>query len=427
MNIYRKKQIWKYLLAIFGLLIIIISFWYTNQIARKIAEDERKKVQLWAEAVKNKSRLVEITNRLFKELADEERKKVELWAEATKLLASENTQTDIGFLLKVVSNNTTVPVILTNQNLKIISYRNIADSIVKNQNLLQKKLENMKQKNPPIEIIIDKQHKNFIFYEDSRLFTELKNVMNELINSFISEVVVNAAAVPVILTDSTRQNIIAYGNINPGKLNSPEKVNRLLQEMENANPPLKIHLLNKTHWVFYQNSELLSKLTYYPVFQLFVIIIFILSAYWLFSIARNAEQDLVWVGLAKETAHQLGTPISSLMAWIEILKDKYPDENSFQEMEKDIVRLNTITERFSKIGSAPEVEKVNLNEFITQNINYLKRRSSKKIQFIVNIPPDIEVQINRPLFQWVIENLVKNAIDAMNGNGKIQIEAFREN
>ncbi|HNX07867.1 MAG TPA: HAMP domain-containing sensor histidine kinase, partial [Bacteroidales bacterium] len=155
--------------------------------------------------------------------------------------------------------------------------------------------------------------------------------------------------------------------------------------------------------------------------------VFIFIAYLLFSTSRRSEQNKVWLGLAKETAHQLGTPLSSLMAWVELLRLKGIDEETLAEVSKDIVRLETITERFSKIGSEPRLEKQNIVDAVYKSIDYLKKRTSKKINYIISpAAPEIMVPLNGYLFEWVIENLCKNAIDAMSGSGNIEISIFED-
>ena len=174
--------------------------------------------------------------------------------------------------------------------------------------------------------------------------------------------------------------------------------------------------------VCYSDSLILIQLAYYPYVQLMVAIVFFLVCLVAILSSKRAEQDRVWVGLSKETAHQLGTPISSLMAWTDVLRDKYPGDELLPEMEKDVTRLRTIAERFSKIGSAPEPQSDDLIELLERVVTYIKRRSSNKIQFVCHFTKrPLYVRMNSPLMEWVIENLCKNAIDAMNGEGTITI------
>jgi signal transduction histidine kinase len=194
--------------------------------------------------------------------------------------------------------------------------------------------------------------------------------------------------------------------------------------MKDENDPIIISVSEtETQYLYYRSSILLENLKYYPIVQFAVILLFILVAYLAFSSSRNAEQNQVWVGMSKETAHQLGTPISSLMAWVELLKMQNIDESLIQEFEKDTQRLERITERFSKIGSVPELTRTDVAETIRSTVAYLKTRSSAKVKFLLDFSEQevYEVPLNASLFSWVIENLCKNAIDAMNNIGTIQI------
>jgi len=176
------------------------------------------------------------------------------------------------------------------------------------------------------------------------------------------------------------------------------------------------------NYIYYRNSTLLTKLAYYPYIQLAVIVLFVLVAYFAFSESRKAEQNQVWVGLSKETAHQLGTPTSALMAWAELMKEKDPDKEMVKELEKDVNRLEKITERFSKIGSKPVLIKNNIIQVLKETLEYLKSRTPGKIQYqLIYAENEIYIPLNSSLFEWVIENLCKNSADAMNGNGIIQI------
>jgi lipopolysaccharide export LptBFGC system permease protein LptF len=221
MNIYSKKQQWKWILFIVAIGIVFTSLWYTNNLVNRIANDEQKKVTLWAEAVQKKAKLVKFTNDLFQKLKTEERKKAELYALATKQLNSDLS--DISFVLKVLQDNTTVPVILTDDKNNVTASRNLDSTIANDKVALQKELATMKSLYEPVEIEVYRGQKNYLYYKDSRLFNDIKVVFDSLIKSFISEVAINSAAVPVIYTDSSKSNIIAYGNIDSTKINTPEK------------------------------------------------------------------------------------------------------------------------------------------------------------------------------------------------------------
>lgn len=304
-DIYSQKQRWKLGLLITAVLIGLLSLGYTSQLVNKLAEEERKKV--------------------------------ELWAEGTRILADPSGDGGgLGFILEVIKNNETVPVILADEYDNIISQRNL-DSI------------------------------------------------------------------KVLDTAFLKQQII---------------------QMRSVHDPIEVSLANgKKNYIYYENSIILKQLTYYPFIQLAIIFLFIMVAYFAFSSSRKAEQNQVWVGMAKETAHQLGTPLSSMMAWTEILKTKGVDASITDELEKDIHRLNTITERFSKIGSIPQLIPENLVEALENSINYMRTRSPKKVIYNVTFPLNkpIIVELNIPLFEWSIENLCKNAVDAMGASGKIDV------
>jgi signal transduction histidine kinase len=254
-------------------------------------------------------------------------------------------------------------------------------------------------------------------------------MLNNLIKSFFNEVVDNSASVPVIVTDSSKSNIIAYGNIDTNRLFDQHFIAHTISQMESENKPIEITISGYgKSFVFFQESSLLKQLRYFPIIQFFLIGLFIIIAYILFSAARKAEQNQVWVGMSKETAHQLGTPISSLIGWVEILKLQDMDAQIVGELQKDINRLETIAQRFSKIGSIPELKEENLVEVITDFVKYLKTRSPKNIEYKLLFDPNtpIPIMLNKYLFEWVIENLCKNAIDSMEGPGFISISVFEE-
>ncbi|MCI5055502.1 MAG: HAMP domain-containing histidine kinase [Flavobacteriales bacterium] len=438
MNIYSKKQVWKLILGVLAMLIVATSLLYTNNIVNEIETNERKQVRIWAEAIQKKAALVNYTQNLFKKIALEERKKVELWAEAVKRLANADFKSDYTFVLKVVADNTTVPVILTDEDYNVVSHRNLDEEKSKDPNWLKEQIREMRASREPIEVAFYGDKKNYMFYKDSKLFTEQKQVLDDIIQSFISETVVNAASVPVIYTDQSQQSVLGFGNIDSNLLSQPSSTMELIKEMRSQNTPIEITISaynsdqlssldyqgdgESKHYIFYKDSFLLTKLKYYPLVQFFLIGGFIGIAYWLFSIARKSEQNQVWVGMAKETAHQLGTPLSSLMAWLEFFKIKGLDESTIKEIDKDLDRLKTIAERFSKIGSAPELVDKNIVEVLTSVIDYIKKRTSSRVVFTFHNESDnVPAKLNPHLFEWVIENLLRNAIDSMRAEGKIDL------
>ena len=426
MNIYSKKQQWKWALFIIAIIIIITSLWYTNNLVKRIAHDERTKAKLWAEAVQNKAKLIKFTNVLFTKIKIEERKKAELYAEAAKQFANLSNDADISFVLKVLQDNTTVPVILTNQKGEITANRNLDSLKSKDTVYLREELNIMKEKYAPVIIKGYKNFNNFLYYKDSKVFTDIKLVFDSLTKQFMNDVAINTAAVPVIYTDSSKTKIIERSNkIDTSKVGTQEKLQKELSRLAQQNTPIEIDLGEGSKgYIFYEESTLLSQLKYYPYVQFGVIGLFLLIAYILFSTARKAEQDQVWVGMSKETAHQLGTPLSSLMAWMELLKEKGVEESTLIEMNRDVDRLNTITERFSKIGSKPILVDEDLAEVLENSVDYIKKRTSRNVIFAIvnNNTAPFKAKLCVPLFDWVIENICKNAVDSMDGKGSIKIE-----
>jgi two-component sensor histidine kinase len=428
MNIYSKKQSWKIALGIAAILTIIISLAYTNYVIKQIATDERGKIKIWADAIQKKARLVKYTNELFDKIKLEERKRVEIWAEASKMLTTSENSADLNFYLDILNNNTTIPVILTDETGNIISWKNVdginanaLSSDASTQKILAQELIIMRASKDSIVIPIRSSSQNIIYYRESKLFNELRLTLDDLIKSFITEVVNNYASVPVLITEADKQTKIASGNIDDQLISDKIKLSQLIKSMADDNTPISIDLGDGiTNYIFYRDSNLLVLIKYFPFVQLGVISLLILIGYSLFSTARKAEQNQVWVGMAKETAHQLGTPLSSLIAWNELNKLKGKSED-FDEIEKDIKRLETITERFSKIGSKPKLEKQDISEVLTHAMDYMKTRTSKQIMFTLNPSIGSKVPCNIALFEWVIENLIRNAADAMEGEGKINV------
>ena len=243
--------------------------------------------------------------------------------------------------------------------------------------------------------------------------------------TFEQSIIRSNTTIPIIWADA-EGNVIEARNVDPQKRNNPEWIKRKMAEMQAEIPPIEIKVTDDlTQYLYYQNSTLLTKLRYYPLVLLLVISLFIVIAYIAFSNARKSEQNQVWNGLAKETAHQIGTPLSSLMGWLELLRGKETEPVMVEEMEKDINRLNTITDRFSKIGSKPSISNQDIVAITAESVSYLKARSPRKVEVVFNSEDagasGLMVKLNKPLYEWVIENLVRNAIDALEGSGKIEV------
>ena len=240
---------------------------------------------------------------------------------------------------------------------------------------------------------------------------------------FLSSIIDNNNTVPVILTDES-DSIISARNFDAERIDDPKYMKKNLNKIKEKNEPITINFENNHYnLIYYKDSIILTMLIFYPYIQLGLIILFILVSYLAFSSSRKAEQNQVWVGMSKETAHQLGTPTSSLAGWIEILQHKYPEISITKELALDVGRLEKVTERFSRIGSKPALASENIIDIITRTVDYLKSRTSSKVRFIIDYSFDNEVvvPVNSALFEWVIENVLKNAIDSMEGSGDITV------
>lgn len=302
---FQLKLVWKIVLLVFAVNIAVMSLLYTNQLVRKLALEEQKKVNQWTAAIQR---------------------------------LSEAEDEDVTFLMDVIKQNSTIPIILTDEEGNIVDFRNL---------------------------------------------------------------------------DSTRTN-------------DKEYLNEMMLKMMSQNAPLVIEYLEgRKNYVYYENSILLTQLKYYPLYQIAVISLFLLVSYLAFNASRRSEQNRVWVGLAKETAHQLGTPISSLIAWIDIFRtQEKPTPEMLGEMEKDIERLRLVSERFSKIGSTPVLEDMDIKVMVDRSVSYMSTRASSKVVFEVQADAlhNCFSRVNIQLFDWVLENLTKNAIDAMEGKGFIRFQ-----
>ena len=280
-----------------------------------------------------------VSHFLVDDLSAEERKKMEVWAQALHSLNEADESTDLSLVLSVMEGNSTIPVIVLDKDGHVADYRNIK------------------------------------------------------------------------IKAADAADTIAF-------------VERMGQRMKAADRYIKIQIGDSADYqlVCYDDSVMLKRLAAWPYVQLGIVLIFVVVAIFALLSSKRAEQNKVWVGLSKETAHQLGTPISSLMAWTEMLKENYPNDELLPEMDKDVKRLERIAERFSKIGSVPEPVDTSMKEVLQHVIEYMNHRTSQKVQIVSKMPQDdVVIKINASLFEWVIENLCKNAVDAMEGEGTIEI------
>ena len=236
--------------------------------------------------------------------------------------------------------------------------------------------------------------------------------------------------IPVIVTDRNKKPLGPdfQRNIPENVAQNPQKMKSLLQNMESSYQPIELQMPDgNNQYVFYTNSKLLNNLRYTPYVLGLLVIAYISFSFWFLRTIKKTDEGYVWAGLAKETAHQIGTPLSSMIGWIEILRMENENSQGVKEIENDINRLKTISERFSKIGSVPELNDLNINETLQQNYDYLKSRISSKVRFMLVLPKrEILIPHNRILLSWVIENIVKNAVDSMKGEGNLEIDLYEK-
>ncbi len=252
---------------------------------------------------------------------------------------------------------------------------------------------------------------------------ELSTAPKDADLDLILEILNNNTTIPIIHTNEHGE--IAYTtNIDPAILDDPEKTREYLEDLKDENEPIMVDLGDgQVQNLYYGNSPALNKLKFYPIGLTLIGFLFVGVVYFFYTTTKSSEQNKLWAGMAKETAHQIGTPLSSLIGWTEILKTENVNPSYVEEMEKDIDRLKTITERFSKIGSSPNLQKTDIVGATKESFEYLKTRSSNLIEFSLRAPRQpIYVMLNEQLYSWTIENLVKNAIDAMRGKGSLKIE-----
>jgi len=426
---YLLKPVWKFMLALTGGVIVCFTVIYLNNLASKIEIAEKERLQAWQKATISRASLVKTTNTLFVKLRNEEFKKIQLWANATKRVLETENDDDRSYYLSVISSNTTIPVILTDEKNKINSWanidsvtsKNIFDASQEELTIVKRRLEKIKDLHPPILLPYYKNLYNKIYYDNSTIYYSLKSLIAFYESSFIQDVSKNTLSVPVIATNLAGDSILFYGNVDPSK-SSAALLIKETSLMDQLNAPIKLDLGGKSIFLHYKNSDIIKKIKYFPLVQLVFIGIYILVAYYLFSVSRTSEQNLIWLGMAKETAHQLGTPLSSLLGWTEILREKGLIQES-NEIEKDTNRLQIITERFSKIGSAPTLIETPVNLLLRNSISYMESRIPQGIVISQKCETSTCVKANQPLFDWVVENMIKNAVDAIpNGKGSISFK-----
>ena len=245
----------------------------------------------------------------------------------------------------------------------------------------------------------------------------------------VLSIVEDNTSIPVIVTDRFNNPIGLHRNIPEETLNDSQKLRTLIKDMGETYTPFEVKMPNgENQYIYYSNSRMLDNLQFYPLVLALLIGTYLLFSFWFYRTVKRTDENYLWAGLAKETAHQIGTPLSSMIGWIEIMKLEHSNHQGIKEIEKDINRLTTISERFSKIGSIPELNDLNLKETLQTNYDYLKSRISNKVHFTLHMPQeDVLIPHSKVLMSWVIENLVKNAVDAMKGEGDLSVSLIKKN
>jgi signal transduction histidine kinase len=407
------------------------SIFYSYRLAKQIEDQEKAQVLLWANAISQKNNILKETSKIFQILRNEERKKVELTSKATQFVLSESDNDKLIFFLDIIKLNTTIPVVSTKEDLTITDFRNVVDSKLAIHSKLLRTNNPEFFKYPPIEVK-SMGKKTFLFYQDSKIYQELTEIMVHSNNQFLDEIKNNSSLLPIVLTDA-QGNIEYSGNL-PTDANRDEKTKaKFVSNLLNNTQPIIIDIdpKNKKR-LYYQHSVISSYLKWFPILLYSALALLFWIAFKAITNTRKFEKNQIWVGMSKETAHQLGTPISSLSAWLEMMTDntnyKSDQELSIlKEMKHDVGRLELIADRFSKIGSKPKLEEVNLHEVMTKNLSYMSARFSKHIDLSYkSADMDSMVRINVQLFDWVVENVTKNAIDAIDKNGFVTLVSKTE-
>lgn len=440
MNLYSNKQTWKIVLLVIALITVAISLWVSNSTVQKVSDRERLRAKQWAEAIKKKAELVEFTDRAFQQLRGHERRKIKLYLEATKEISKPvtgNVFPDYRFPITIISENKDIPVILVDGDNQISGYTNIdfdTNDLRKIYPELTKK-ELVKKYEDSLLVLTtvwEKKHKPFrievvkgltmtSFYTDTKRTIQLEKERDSLISAFNNELINDSKLIPVVLMDKEKDSLIS-SNLPKEKTNA-ENLEKTLSSLEKVNEPIVISFgPDQQNWLYYDNSDELKQLQFFPYIQFLIIGVFIFIGYLLFSTFRKAEQNQVWAGMAKETAHQMGTPLSSLMAWIQLLETQNVDPGIISEMQKDVERLDTVSQRFSKIGSETHLTQADICTTVQGVMNYLRPRISQKVEMTTHYQEDtILVNHNKQLMEWVMENIIRNAVDAMESKGKLDV------
>ena len=345
---YRKPRKGKWVIIITTLVLGFAALWTINSFASQIRKSEQEKVRIWASAISQKAELVSSTETFFNEVGIDERRKVKLYIDVLQSFNKHDLSSDAEFYLSYVSyivDSSRTPFMILDKDSLITSCGNIMPTPAEDRTLIGQKaspqLLSDFSHNPPFEYDVWGIPLT-LMYKESQIYTDMRSMLDNLNRSFLSEVTNNSVFVPVIVVDSTRKNVLGAGNINNSDFNTPEKLQDKLDEMAGENDPIALQLANhRLAYVYYEPTPLLKMLRIIPIFYLFIAIVLLLISYNLFRTARSDEENRIWVGMAKETAHQLGTPISSLSGWADYLEGKTPEKEQIKvvpEEQRDTTR-----------------------------------------------------------------------------------------
>ncbi len=276
--------------------------------------------------------------------------------------------------------------------------------------------------NKVVQELKHEEHKRIENYAKALELVSSSEFLDSKTQDFLFKLIEDNKTIPVALVDE-KNMIVDTKNIDESITKDSVQLNKYVANMKRSDQIIEIELIGSKNYIYFKNSKLLNQLQYYPFIIILLVIAFFGFAYWYFKTIRDTEKSYLWAGMAKETAHQIGTPLSSLMGWVELLKLEEIDQTSVIEIEKDVDRLKHIAERFSKIGSISELKQTDIISTTQQTVNYISQRISKRIE--VNFKTDVEefnINLNASLYSWVIENLMKNAADAMQNKGVLDID-----
>ena len=421
---FKNPKILWYSLII-GFAIVLFSLHSINNVVKKLRDEEIKQVEVWAKAISRKADMVKETKEFYEKTLEVERTKMQQFIEAYKIIISQDENADLTspklqFYTKIIMDNKTIPVIITDEFNNIQFSQNVEPPITEKV-LVGERYRNFVQ-NKPLEYEVYGM-KFRLYYAESHVYRKLKSLMDEVMYSFLNEITNSGVSVPVVITNEKSDNVLAFGNIDSVSLIG-NNLPKTLKDMSSDSKPIKISLPNKhSGYIYFKKNKTISMLNYFPLLYIFFFILFSGLLYLVLRTLKSSERNLVWVGMSKETAHQLGTPISSLTAWVELLKMNEENISTCEEMDKDIQKLSLISKRFSQIGSTPTQKRENIIPVINNTVEYMSRRSPKNIVFINKTDKNKEVNLmfNQFLLEWTLENIFKNAIDAMEGSGTISI------